>query len=120
LPSRNDPVHEPQRLPRIVGRAMAKDLLFTGRKLPVAEAQALRFVNRIVPAGQLDAALSETLEGLLRAGPIAVRLIKQAINTGENCDRTTAIDIERQLIDQSFAHNEWRSAIEDFAAKGRS
>lgn len=109
-----------QRLPRSVGRSMAKELLFTARKITAQEAQALGFVNRVVPEAALGDAVAEITTAIARCGPIAVRLIKQAINLGENRDRASAVDLERQLIEQSLQHDEWRVALNEFAQNPRS
>lgn len=109
-----------QRLPRAVGRSMAKELLFTARKIDVAEAKSIGLVNRVVPADALDAAVAETVLQIARCGPIAVRLIKQAINQGEHRDRGAAIALERELIAQSMLQDEWRAAVDDFRNNPRS
>lgn len=106
-----------QRLPRAVGRAMAKELLFTARKVKAEEAHAIGFVNRVVPTDALDGLLHDYIRDICACGPIATRLIKQAINTGETLDRNTAVDVERQLIEQSLAHDEWRQSLAAFAPK---
>jgi enoyl-CoA hydratase len=106
-----------QRLPRAVGQAMAKELLFTARKVPAQEAKTLGYVNRVVPAIHLDDAVRECTNDIEACGPLAIRLIKQAINLGETLDRNTAVDVERQLIEHSLAHNEWRERIAEYAPK---
>jgi enoyl-CoA hydratase/carnithine racemase len=109
-----------QRLPRTVGRAMAKELLFTARKVHTDEAKSLGLVNHVVAPHLLDRTLSDTVVLIERCGPVAVRLIKQAVNLGENRDRSAAVDIERQLIEQSLQYPEWREGIENFLKNPRS
>jgi enoyl-CoA hydratase/carnithine racemase len=96
---------------------MAKELLFTARKVPAQEARTLGYVNRVVPADQLDQAVRECADGIEACGPLAIRLIKQAINLGETLDRNTAVDVERQLIEHSLVHDEWRQRIAEYAPK---
>jgi enoyl-CoA hydratase/carnithine racemase len=68
------------RLPALVGETLAKELLFTGRRVPAAEALAIRLVNRVVePAELLDAAHA-MLDEIAAASPLAVRLTKAAVN----------------------------------------
>lgn len=98
-----DSVGATQRLPRIVGRSAARELLFTARRIQAAEAERLGFVNRVYQGAEaLEAAVAEAQAGILRCSERANRLIKQAMSAGESCDRSTAIDIERQAIEQSM------------------
>ena len=109
-----------QRLPRTVGRQMAKELLFTARKISALEALSIGFVNHVVPSESLTSEIENTVASIERCGPVAIRLIKQAINLGENRDRVSAIDLERQFIAQSLLHDEWKSAVDDFHRNPRS
>src|SRR5204863_9040485 len=68
-----------QLLPRIVGGPLAKELIFTGRRLPVQEAKAAGLVNHLVPAGQARAKALAIAETISRNGPLAVRQAKKAI-----------------------------------------
>src|SRR5262249_23452493 len=58
-----------QRLPRVLGKRLAKDLMFTGRKLTAEEARAAGLVTRIVAADQLEAALAELAQTIAKASP---------------------------------------------------
>jgi len=69
------------RLPRLVGWGKARELIFTGRQVPAAEAETLGLVNRVVPDAEvLDAALDMARQ-ITRHGSLAVRLAKTALNT---------------------------------------
>lgn len=99
--SLRDSVGATQRLARIVGRAAARELLFTGRRIDAAEALRLGFVNRVCPGDEaLETAVAEVRGEILRCSGRANRLIKAAMSAGEACDRATAVDIERQAIAQ--------------------
>ncbi len=83
-----------QRLPRLVGRAKAKELIFTGRRIDAAEALSIGLVNKVVPAPRL---LDECLEmaGMIcEAGPIAITQAKYAINHGLEVDLRSGLAIE--------------------------
>lgn len=69
------------RLPALVGEGMAKEILFTGRRVPAAEAFAIRLVNRVVddPAELLPTAHG-ILDDIAKASPLAVRLTKQVVD----------------------------------------
>jgi enoyl-CoA hydratase len=71
-----------QRLPRLVGVAKAKELIFTGEIIDAAEAERIGLVNRVVPHTQLMQAAVDLANKIVRQGPVAVRLAKMAIDAG--------------------------------------
>ncbi|CAN5435288.1 enoyl-CoA hydratase-related protein [soil metagenome] len=77
-------------LPRIVGLQKAKELLFFGDDLAAADALALGLVNKVVPAGELDAAVDEWAGRLAVAPTRALALTKALVNRSLDSDRTTA------------------------------
>ena len=64
-------------LTRRVPRALAMELLLTGRRIDAAEAARIGLVNRVVPAAELDAAVDELVDELLACAPLALRAIKR-------------------------------------------
>jgi enoyl-CoA hydratase/carnithine racemase len=80
-----------QLLPRIVGGPVAKELIFTGRRVDAAEARALGLVNHVVAAGQARARATELATTIAENGPIAVRQAKKAIAWGSETDLETAM-----------------------------
>src|SRR5205085_2416583 len=71
-----------QLLPRILGAPLAKELIFTGRRLKADEAKAVGLINHLVPAGQARAKAAEVAATIAKNGPIAVRQAKKAIAYG--------------------------------------
>src|SRR5438105_14666866 len=69
-----------QRLPRILGKRLAKDLMFTGRALTAEEAREAGFVARIV--SDLEAASAEIAASIVNASPLAMKLAKRSIDRG--------------------------------------
>ncbi len=67
------------RLARQIPLKLAMGYLLTGRQLTAAEALRLGLVNEVVPAGRLDQCVAEWTDDLLRAAPLAVRAIKEAV-----------------------------------------
>jgi len=81
-----------QLLPRILGAPLAKELIFTGRRLKADEAKAVGLINHLVPAGQARAKAAEVAATIARNGPIAVRQAKKAIAYGgETEDRLEGV-----------------------------
>ncbi|MCL5406550.1 MAG: enoyl-CoA hydratase-related protein [Deltaproteobacteria bacterium] len=83
-----------QRLPRIVGRAKAKELIFTGRRIDAREALSIGLVNKVVPAEHLIEECLEMAGMICEAGPIAITQAKYAINHGLEVDLRTGLAIE--------------------------
>lgn len=70
------------RLPRLVGRGRALELLLTGAMIGAEEAYRIGLVNRVVPADRLLSEAEELARTILEQGPLAVRLILEAVDTG--------------------------------------
>jgi len=94
-----------QRLPRILGKRLAKDMMFTGRALTVEVALAAGLVARIVP--DLDAAAAEIGAAILKAPPLAMRLGKRAIDRGIELDPKGAREAEIEAIEEQLASGQW-------------
>jgi enoyl-CoA hydratase len=105
-----------QRLPRIVGKALAKELLFTGRVVEAEEAQRIGLVNRVVPADQLDAVIGELARAIAAAPPLAMQLAKHCIDRGMETDLAGGIEIEKQAIERALAGDEWQQGVAAFVA----
>jgi enoyl-CoA hydratase len=83
-----------QRLPRLVGRGRALELVATGRRIDAAEALRIGLVNRVVPPGQLLEACLALADEVLAQGPLAVQAAKRAINKGLEVDLDRGLEIE--------------------------
>ena len=83
-----------QRLPRIVGVAKAKELIFTGRRVDAAEALDIGLVNHVTKPKDLMASCLDMSAMIADNGPIAVEMAKYAIDRGIETDLTTGLAIE--------------------------
>jgi enoyl-CoA hydratase len=92
-----------QRLPRILGKRLAKDLMFTGRTLTAGEAERHGLVARLVPKDNLAAVLAEIARTVLDTPPHALRLAKRAIDRGVELDPKGALDTELAAIEEQLA-----------------
>ena len=71
-----------QRLPRLVGKGLAVQLILTGEMIDAQEAYRIGLVNKVVPAAQLLAESEKMLRGIMAMGPLAVRLALEAVDQG--------------------------------------
>lgn len=83
-----------QRLPRLVGRGKAKELIFTGKRVSAEEALAIGLVNRVCAPGDLLESSREMAAAICETGPIAIEQAKYAINHGLETDLHTGLAIE--------------------------
>jgi enoyl-CoA hydratase/carnithine racemase len=83
-----------QRLPRLVGKGKAKELIFTGRRVDAQEALHIGLVNHVYPLDRLMGECRAMAAQICEAGPIAVQQAKYAINRGLETDLNTGLAIE--------------------------
>ena len=83
-----------QRLPRLIGRGKAKELIFTGRKVDAQEALQIGLVNKVCEPETLLAECRAMAAMICEAGPIAIQQAKYAINYGLEADLHTGLAIE--------------------------
>ncbi len=83
-----------QRLPRLVGRSKAKEMIFTGRRVSAKEALDMGLVNKVSPKKDLLAKAQAMATLICESGPIAVAQAKYAINKGLETDLNTGLAIE--------------------------
>lgn len=83
-----------QRLPRLIGKGRAMEMILTGRRVGAAEALTIGLVNRVVPAGDLMAETIELAGRILEAGPIAVQQAKRAIHQGSETGLSAGLLLE--------------------------
>ena len=107
-----------QRLPRLIGPARAKDIIFTGRFVGAQEALAIGLVDKVVPDAEVyDAA--RALVTRYASGPaLALRAAKQAIDDGLGVDLATGLEIERLNFAALFATEDQRTGMRSFVENG--
>lgn len=103
-----------QRLSRIVGKRLAKDMMFTGRRLSAEEALQAGLVTRIVAAGALEAELAEMTAAVAKAPPLAMRLAKRCMDRGVELGPRGALAEELLAIEENLARSDWRAGIGAF------
>jgi enoyl-CoA hydratase len=95
-----------QRLPRLVGAAKAKELIFTGAMISAAEALRIGLVNKTVPAGQELRAARDLAHTIAQRAPKAVRVAKQSIVEGIEMPLARGIENETKLFETEVMTSE--------------
>jgi len=106
-----------QRLPRLVGKGRALDLLLTGRVIDAQEALAIGLVNRVVPAADLMARAKELASSLSALAPGAMRSIVEAVNRGLEMAFPEAAFLEAALFGLCFSTSDMREGTRAFLEK---
>ncbi len=108
-----------QLLPRIVGAPLAKELIFTGRRIAAEEARAAGLVNHVVPVGQARATATEIATTIARNGPVAVRQAKKAIAYGSETDLDTAMILAIEAYNSTVVTEDRLEGVRAFNEKRR-
>lgn len=106
-----------QRLPRLVGPAVAKELIFTGRRIDAGEAQRIGLVNRVVAQGEALNAAKELAAEISANGPIAVRHAKTAANRSLDVDLISGLEYEADQFALLFATADAKEGMGAFIEK---
>jgi len=106
-----------QRLPRLVGRAMAKELLFTGDMIDAATALRIGLVNKVVPHEDLMESVKVLAEKILLKAPQAVQLCKAAVNNGMNMDTQSAYAYEAEVFGLCFSTLDQKEGMSAFVER---
>ncbi len=106
-----------QRLPRLVGIAKAKELIYTGDIIKADEALAIGLVSKVVPAEDLMSACHELARRMVKNAPRAVAHAKAAIQRGMETDLDTGIALEHGLFGLCFATADQKEGMGAFLEK---
>lgn len=109
-----------QRLPRLVGVGIAKELIYTADIIDANEAYRIGLVNKVVePTELIDKALE--MAGKIKSkAPIAIKHSKEAINIGTQCDIDSAINIEANLFGLCFSTEDQKEGMKAFMNKQKA
>jgi len=106
-----------QRLPRIVGRGVAMELILTGRIIDAAEALRVGLVTHVVPPAELMTAAEKTAKTLLAKGPLALKAAMQLVNQGFDLDFDDACRLEAQTFGVLCATDDMKEGTQAFLEK---
>ena len=108
-----------QRLPRLVGKKMAKELIFTCDMIDANEAYSIGLANHVVPADQLIDYCKAMAKRMMKNAPLSITLAKQAINIGLDVDIDAGLQLEANLFGLSFATADKKEGMTVFLNKGK-
>jgi 2-oxoglutaroyl-CoA hydrolase len=106
-----------QRLVRLIGLARAKDAIMRGRRIGAEEALALGLVTRVVPAGELDAAVDELVAELAELSPLALATAKRVLNLAEEGPLHVGLHVEGLAYGLLRSTHDFREGVEAFGEK---
>ena len=108
-----------QRLARLVGAGIAKEILFTGDMVPAERAYEIGLVNRIVEPTELLAEAKRMAKTIAAKSPLGVSFSKKAINEGLNLDLERALSLESELFGSLFSTEDQKRGMAAFLEKGQ-
>ena len=106
-----------QRLARIVGPGMAKQMIYTAKNIKAPEALRIGLVNAVYPPAELMDQAKKMAAQIAKNAPIAVRACKKAINDGLDQDMDTAIETEEKLFGSCFGTYDQKEGMAAFLEK---
>jgi enoyl-CoA hydratase len=106
-----------QRLPRLIGRARAMELLVTGRMVKAEEALRIGLVNQVVAPERLRETGLELARTIAAKGPVAVRLTKQIVQRGQDLDLANACQQEAYAFALTCSTEDQKEGMQAFLEK---
>lgn len=106
-----------QRILRIVGQGIAKELMYFGEMINAERAQQFQIVNKVVPQDELISSAKEWAEKLASKPPIALRMLKQAVTIGANVDLESGLTLESVCFNNAFVTQDGKEGMQAFIEK---
>lgn len=106
-----------QRLQKIVGQGIAKELLYFGEMFTADRALQLQIVNKVVPSDELLLTAKQWAEKLVQKPSVALQMIKLAVNAGSNVDLESGLTIEASCFGNAFATEDRKEGLQAFVEK---
>ena len=106
-----------QRLPRLVGKGMAKKLIYSAEMIDAEEAYRIGLVDEVVPAEELMEAAEKLAKTIMSKAPIAIKMAKVAINNGMNTDLKTGVQFEAEAYTSTFVSEDRVEGMKAFVEK---
>ena len=108
-----------QRLARLVGMGMAKQMIYTGQNIKAEEAKRIRLVNEVFPQNELLSEAIKLANAIAKNSATAVKSSKKAINDGMQLDIDNAIALEQKIFGQCFGEDDQIELMKAFLNKSK-
>lgn len=106
-----------QRLPRLIGKNRAKELIYTAKMISAEEALQIGIVNKVVEPAQLQEEVQKTVQTILKKGPVAISLAKKTINEGTDLPLSSGLALESVTFPSTFATEDKQEGVKAFLEK---
>jgi enoyl-CoA hydratase len=106
-----------QRLPRLVGMGIAKELVYTGKPIDAKRAYEIGLVNKVVPHEELMNEVKKMAKAIMAKSPVTLKFAKTAMDLGIETDLETGLLIERELFAECFATEDMQEGLNAFLEK---
>ena len=106
-----------QRLPRLVGKGMAKYLIYSAELISAQEAKEIGLVQKVVPAEELMAEAEKFARTIMAKAPVAIKMAKVAINNGMNLDLNSGVAYEAEAYTSTFVSSDRVEGMRAFVEK---
>ncbi|MDE5414940.1 enoyl-CoA hydratase [Alkalihalobacterium chitinilyticum] len=106
-----------QRLPRLIGKGKAKELIYTARRVDAYEAEKIGLVEYVVPLESMDQKVSEITSQIAKNGPIALQQAKYAIDRGLEVDLQTGLALEQKAYEVTIPTKDRIEGLSAFKEK---
>lgn len=106
-----------QRLNKYVGLGMARELIFTGKKIKAEEGFRIGLVNKVVPQNMLMEEVLKTANEIIANSPSAIALVKEVVNKGATLPLTEGLTIEREKFSECFGTYDMKEGVTAFLEK---
>ena len=109
-----------QRLPRLVGKAIAKEMLLTGKNLSAEEAKTIGLVNKVVASDKLVEVTEKLASKIASKSSVQTAFIKELVNKGSDIDLPNACALEISYFSSSFSTHDQKEGMNAFVEKRKT
>jgi len=109
-----------QRLPRLVSKGKAKELIFTGDMITASEAKEIGLVDRVAPKGEAVSEAKNMAKKIMEKCPIAIKYAKKAIDEGVNMTLNEGLKLESKLFGELFTTEDQKEGAKAFLEKRKA